>query len=584
MTFIFNRTGSHVFDAERLFFLSPDALADGGNDETQTAALFFAAYESNPSALFERLSVDSALLFKARFLSRDDGANTSTRTRQTTRTSALTADSPPEELVRDPRVRAMLDVLGFTEGTGDNYGRVVYGRVIRAPYNPELVGQRNVVIDDFSRHPNILVQVAPGLRSTAAGRYQFLKGTWDGLGMPDFSARSQDIAAVKLMQRRGMIEPLLRGDLRTAVFRGAPEWASLPTARGGSYYGGQPARSIEQIETRYRSSLAQYTGGTAPVEQPSTQGGVPAVTLRRGDQGANVRALQDSLVQLGHLTAAQVRTGPGNYGPRTEAAVKEFQRENGLTPSGTYDAATAVVMRAIVGGVGRGERGTIVRRLQERLVELGYMTEAQVRTGPGNFGRQTEAALRRFQADHDIRQTGELGPTTYAALRGARGVERVNGDAPTYRPYTVYSSGAGSVRRVSGYDQLLAHHDYQTVRRGGRTLEVRDIVLTHTGEANNGQVIPSPISGRVVRAGERGGYGDSVEIVNDRTGQRFLIGHMRRIDVRVGQEVSYGQSLGQQGSTGNSTGPHVHIEAESQVIRRWLDDLLDGTFDGVRRR
>lgn len=579
MTLILNRAGDNILDAERFFFSNLGALGSD-NAGADTEPLFFVASQGNPGLLFERQSVDSAFLFRARFLSQD-GDNTAVR--QASRTRQLTADSPPEELVRDPRVRAMLDVLGYTEGTGDNYGRVVYGRVIRAPYNPELVGRRNVVIDDFSRHPNILVQVAPGLRSTAAGRYQFLKSTWDGLGMPDFSPRSQDIAAVKLMQRRGMIEPLLRGDLSTAVFRGAPEWASLPTARGGSYYGGQPARTIEQIQARYSSSLARYTGGTAPVEQPQTQGGVPSVTLRRGDSGANVRALQDSLVRLGHLTEAQARTGPGIYGPRTEAAVRDFQRANGLTPSGNYDAATADAMRAIMGGVERGSRGNLVRALQDRLVELGYMTEAQVRTGPGIFGRQTEAALKRFQAEHDIRQTGVLGPTTYAALRRAEGVERVNGDAPTYRPYTVYSSGAGSVRRVNGYGQLLAHHDYQTVRRGGRTLEVRDVVLTHSGEANAGQTVPSPIAGRVVRAGWRDGYGNAVEVVNDRTGQRFLIGHMQRIDVRVGQQVGYGQSIGRQGSTGHATGPHVHIEAESSVIRRWLDDLLDGRFDGVRR-
>ncbi|HVF55386.1 MAG TPA: peptidoglycan-binding protein [Pyrinomonadaceae bacterium] len=582
MSVNFERTGSRGIDAERLFFFNSEGAAQGDGETAEATQLLLDLTASNPDILFERQLIDTGSLFKARFMRQDSEREPTTETRQVRRTSAVTADSSPEELARDPRVRAMLDVLGFTEGTGDNYGRVVYGTVVRAPHNPELVGRRNVVVDDFSRHPNILVQVRPGLRSTAAGRYQFLKGTWDGLGMSDFSPRSQDIAAVKLMQRRGMIEPLLRGDIRTAVFRGAPEWASLPTERGGSFYGGQPARTIREIETEYNSSLARQENSPTPVEQP--RGGVPDVSLNRGDRGPNVRALQDTLVRLGHLSAAQVRTGPGIYGPQTETAVKEFQSANGLAPSGNYDGATETVMRAIVGGVERGSRGDVVRALQNRLVELNYMSAAQVRTGPGIFGRQTEDALKRFQADHGIRQTGVLGPTTYAALQRAAGAGAINGDARNYRPYTLYSSGAGSVRRVEGYDQLLAHHDYQTVRRGGRNLEVRDIVLTHPGEANSGQTIPSPISGRVVRAGVRGGYGNSVEVVNDRTGQRFLIGHMRRIDVREGQQITYGQSIGQQGTTGNSTGPHVHIEAESAVIRRWMNDLLDGRFDGVRSR
>jgi muramidase (phage lysozyme) len=164
-----------------------------------------------------------------------------------------------EALVHDPRVKAMLDLLSFTEGTGTDYGKVVEGLVLTSPYYPELVGKRNVSVTNLSRHPDILVQVDATLKSTAAGRYQFLKSTWDGLGMSDFSAVSQDIAAVKLMQRRGMIAPLLAGDLDQAVYKGAPEWASLPIVTGGSYYGGQPARTIIEIRRVYQAALQKYS-------------------------------------------------------------------------------------------------------------------------------------------------------------------------------------------------------------------------------------------------------------------------------------------------------------------------------------
>ncbi len=76
--------------------------------------------------------------------------------------------------------------------------------------------------------------------------------------MPDFRPASQDIAAVKLMKQRRMISPLLKGDIAQAIHKGAPEWASLPTAKGGSYYGGQPAKSIEALEVKYRAALANY--------------------------------------------------------------------------------------------------------------------------------------------------------------------------------------------------------------------------------------------------------------------------------------------------------------------------------------
>ena len=164
------------------------------------------------------------------------------------------------QLVTDPRVRAMLDVLGFTEGTGTNYGKIVNGTVISSPYFPELVGQHNVSITDLRRHPDILVRLNASLRSTAAGRYQFLTTTWEGLRLPDFTASSQDTGAVMLMQRRRMIEPLLSGNVQQAVYNGAQEWASLPTAGGGSYYGGQPARSIGEIERVYNDALRRYQG------------------------------------------------------------------------------------------------------------------------------------------------------------------------------------------------------------------------------------------------------------------------------------------------------------------------------------
>lgn len=173
-------------------------------------------------------------------------------------TRTLLEPSSPEALASDIRIRAMLDTLAWTEGTGDDYGKVVNGTVISSPLFPDLVGKKNVSIKDFRTHPDISVQVNAAIVSTAAGRYQFLKSTWDGLKMPDFTPHSQDVAAVKLMQRRGMITPLLEGDLRTAVYKGAPEWASLPTATGGSYYSGQPSHSIAEIEAKYRKSLLRH--------------------------------------------------------------------------------------------------------------------------------------------------------------------------------------------------------------------------------------------------------------------------------------------------------------------------------------
>lgn len=157
----------------------------------------------------------------------------------------------------------------------------------------------------------------------------------------------------------------------------------------------------------------------------------------------------------------------------------------------------------------------------------------------------------------------------------------VSGDVATYAPYTVYSTGHRPAFAVSDPGQLQPHHDYQTTTRNGQTLEVRDVVLHRNGQSQTQQAIPSPLAGTVVRAGPMGNAGNAV-VVRDSNGREAWIFHMSSVDVRVGQTVRYGQDLGNQGSTGNSTGPHVHIEAPPSVVHRWVDDLLDGRFDGRR--
>lgn len=64
---------------------------------------------------------------------------------------------------------------------------------------------------------------------------------------------------------------------------------------------------------------------------------------------------------------------------------------------------------------------------------------------------------------------------------------------------------------------------------------------------------------KVVFAGWRGGYGNAV-ITQDMFGWTHLYGHLASIASRVGQMLEQGDKLGHLGSTGHSTGPHVHYE------------------------
>jgi murein DD-endopeptidase MepM/ murein hydrolase activator NlpD len=84
----------------------------------------------------------------------------------------------------------------------------------------------------------------------------------------------------------------------------------------------------------------------------------------------------------------------------------------------------------------------------------------------------------------------------------------------------------------------------------------------HSGldfRGNTGEPIRATAAGKVAEAGWNGGYGKMVEIDHG-NGFTTRYGHLSQIDVHVGQHVRSGQTIGRLGSTGRSTGPHLHYE------------------------
>ena len=76
---------------------------------------------------------------------------------------------------------------------------------------------------------------------------------------------------------------------------------------------------------------------------------------------------------------------------------------------------------------------------------------------------------------------------------------------------------------------------------------------------NAGTPVVATADGRVVQSGPFGGYGNLVQIDHG-NGISTLYGHNSQIAVNIGQSVKKGQVVSYAGSTGNSTGPHVHYE------------------------
>jgi murein DD-endopeptidase MepM/ murein hydrolase activator NlpD len=84
----------------------------------------------------------------------------------------------------------------------------------------------------------------------------------------------------------------------------------------------------------------------------------------------------------------------------------------------------------------------------------------------------------------------------------------------------------------------------------------------HTGIDLRGEIgepVHATAAGTVTIAGRDGGYGNMVEI-NHGGGLATRYGHLSEIDVKVGDKIHIGQVIGKIGSTGRSTGPHLHYE------------------------
>ena len=72
-------------------------------------------------------------------------------------------------------------------------------------------------------------------------------------------------------------------------------------------------------------------------------------------------------------------------------------------------------------------------------------------------------------------------------------------------------------------------------------------------------MVVAPANGIVIKADWQGGYGNMIEIDHG-NGLTTRYGHLSKIEIQVGDMVQRGQLIGMVGSTGRSTGPHLHYE------------------------
>jgi hypothetical protein len=261
-------------------------------------------------------------------------------------------------------------------------------------------------------------------------------------------------------------------------------------------------------------------------------------TVRRGDNGPNVYAVQHLLTARGKPTAAD-----GDFGPATEASVRSFQTDHGLGVDGIVGNETWPVL---IVSVQRGSNGEAVKGAQRLLNKFGYGLAVD-----GDFGPATDSATHAFQAGHGLSQDGVIGINTWAALAGGSG----GGGGGTYRLVLAHNA-----LPRSEYDD--PHHDYPAI----------DLPV------GTGTDAFAVTSGSVSYAGGDCGLGI---ILNGDDGVQYTYCHFSARRVNSGARVSAGQFIGDTGSTGNSTGPHLHFQIRAGGALRCPQRMLLALYDGA---
>lgn len=163
-------------------------------------------------------------------------------------------------------------------------------------------------------------------------------------------------------------------------------------------------------------------------------------------------------------------------------------------------------------------------------------------------------------------QTAAFAAVAVLAAAAAPAVTREAPPAPTAAPVAppvkAELEAAGPVMRQIEFSAPVRGYAINSPF-GLRKLAIEARARAHKGvdiAAPRGTSVFTAAEGRVIRTGyDAGGYGNFVEVRHP-NGLSTVYGHLSRIDVASGHAVAAGQRIGLVGSTGYSTGPHLHFE------------------------
>ncbi|MBX6323566.1 MAG: peptidoglycan DD-metalloendopeptidase family protein, partial [Rhodospirillaceae bacterium] len=346
----------------------------------------------------------------------------------------------------------------------------------------------------------------------------------------------------------------------------------------------------DKLEASVRELRKRVSAGEAAQEQ------LAAAEKKLEESHASVALLQDSVRSLGATLAAsrdaQQRAETARAATETKLADLEKQlaavsadndrlvqrvqeTEQALAAVIGQRDALQLARAQLTGKVGRlEERLTAIQQTQQNMVQrIAERTRSgveEVEKTVAMTGIDVDVLLERVDAEF-----GQGGPLIPYRPDGPDAADPAESDI-------VLASVAGLDDEVARWEKLqfalrslplTAPLDqfYMASRFGRRIDPITRRPALHEG-LDLATALRTPVlataPGKVVFAGWKGSYGQMVELDHG-LGIHTRYAHLQRISVKVGDDVDYRQKIGLVGSTGRSTGPHVHYEV--RVNGRPLD-------------
>lgn len=307
-----------------------------------------------------------------------------------------------------------------------------------------------------------------------------------------------------------------------------------------------------------------------------------------GGEAGKIRRRAQMLLKypVGHCRKMKIIIAPSDSEMPSAPTVMEINLRRALLPA----AALLLLMAAGIYGTARlvaeewlRERAPPARALAEEI-------DAQRREEDARRAEQQKLALEDEIADlragiAELRGRG-------AALAGRLGLDGFVAEAPSLECGADELSGGAKTAGVAAYRDAFHfyRHRYDVMMRYGAmagvtfdTVPMRRPVLGrnwlssrfgmrrdpltgrrafHSGydyAARRGSPVLAAATGMVTYAGRLGNYGNAIRITHGE-GVSTLYGHLRAMNVAPGRYVRRGEVIGEVGSTGRSTGPHLHYE------------------------